>query len=229
MRDSQSSKVVGPGAYDPNLSNKNRSAAWGFGTQAKGKLVKNDNPSPGTYDLGTTIGKGKAYGMRIKTKQSVHFKTPGPGTYEPTIDTASVKRKAPQIGIGTSERGSLYGKKSTPGPGSYAHNKEHAKNPPKFSFGNDKRSKFNKGWVPGPGTYESKTEFERATEKMKGTTMISRRPQSANPTGNRPGPGAYQENVALTRPSTAKYGYISILFTKALEQKGDLEETGKRR
>lgn len=43
---------------------------------------------------------------------------------------------------------------------------------------------------------------------MKGSTMLSRRPQSAKETVSKPGPGAYQESYLLTRPNTAKYGYV---------------------
>jgi len=208
MRDNGHDKVVGPGTYDPNLSHKRKGPGWGFGTDAKlTKLYQcEDTPGAGTYEHGTSIGKGKAYGMRIKTDQSKANQNPGPGTYQPTIDSYSIKRTAPSIGIGTSKRREINEVGVNPGPGAYKHQKYHKEKPPQFSFGTATRGDQSKREVPGPGNYEAHNLFDLNKSKGKGTTMISRRPQSAKETMSKPGPGAYQEDISQVRPSSSKYG-----------------------
>lgn len=118
--------VVGPGTYEPNMKNKEKAAGWVFGSEDRSKTGlyrKSETPAPGSYEYTTSIGKGRAYGMRIKTATTKKTKTPGPGTYEPSHDAYSTKRKPAAVGIGTSQRKALHNTRDTPGPGSYQHKK----------------------------------------------------------------------------------------------------------
>ena len=97
--------------------------------------------------------------------------------------------------IGTSTRDNLYGKSDVPGPGTYSDTLGNYSGP-KYGFGSSKRDRnplheMSKT-LPGPGAYDSKSYLDNH-----GTTLISRRPDSAskNTYQKAPGPGAYEPKI----------------------------------
>ena len=97
--------------------------------------------------------------------------------------------------IGTSTRESLYLKSEVPGPGTYLAGPKTIFGP-KYGFGLARRDRdllheISKT-LPGPGAYDLKRDLDNH-----GTTLVSRKPDSAlrYTSQNAPGPGAYEPKL----------------------------------
>lgn len=128
-----------------------------MGTEKRDKLSESmslkDNPGPGSYLTKSFIGEGPKIAIKNRTYNLVSesLTAPGPGAYQPNLD--SVIYKFPAIGIGHSRRDEIIGSNLTvPGPGYY--NLNDLKRGPKYGFGTSKREPDRFNDVPGPGQYE---------------------------------------------------------------------------
>lgn len=137
----------GPGQYQPEDPN-NTSSKYGFGTSnRKGAPRRQDQPGPGSYNLGDTVGSGPGYSVagRRETKSDSH--TPGPGAYQPAAEGCD--KKSPQWGFGTADR-EVKVNGISPGPGAYRADAK--KEGPQYSFrGRSEAARINS--TPGPGAH----------------------------------------------------------------------------
>lgn len=130
---------------------------------------------------------------------------PGPGSYNNGSEHLGHKRPA-SFGFGSAPTGR--GKSggytrptsapSAPGPGQYAHENGRfatKSSSPNHRFGGASRDQGQGGTVardlsaPGPGAYGPNHNITKHAQPN--YTAIPRRPQSAGPTSQHPGPGAY--------------------------------------
>jgi len=140
----------GPGNY--NLRNIHKGAAIRIGTSTRAPLnsVKNV-PGPGSYNYKTKVGEGPKIVMNPRrddvTKSQNDRSIPGPGAYNPNL-----KSHTSSAGIGSGERGELYGSRTNPGPGQY--DVRSGLKGPKYGFGHEKRDHEITSSTPGPGYYK---------------------------------------------------------------------------
>jgi len=145
--------------------------------------------------------------MGIKTNQSAivgNMDNPGPGNYQP--DYVLARESHTKVGFGTDTRG-RGGKNLNPGPGAYDAKKNQTKEPAKWVFGTEEKIrdvKTSNKAAPGPGNYDYKSLFDTNVEKNMGTSLASRRPQSAMSWQKNPGPGEYNPRAG-GRPKTPSY------------------------
>lgn len=59
--------------------------------------------------------------------------------------------------------------------------------------------------APGPGNYDYRSLFDHGVDAGMGTSMVSRRPQSALSNLRNPGPGEYNPKKVTVRPKTPSY------------------------
>jgi hypothetical protein len=79
-------------------------------------VTSQNSPGPGTYDLGTTIGKSRSVSLKGRNFASLKQETPGPGAYE---DPRRLGDTAPKYSL--SGRIEFTSKVQQPGPGAYNH------------------------------------------------------------------------------------------------------------
>jgi Sperm-tail PG-rich repeat len=167
-----------------------------------------DTPGPGNYNpKNSNLQSQPMYSLRPKTAvPSSTMSNPGPGQYS---GDDYVKRGAPQIRFGSASRDSLRGDQNVPGPGTYLKNNvgrvnQPGEEGPQVKFGTASRDGLGDlAKAPGPGTYAFKSDFDAKREKMVGSSMVPRRPDSAGMGGaSFPGPGAYQPATSFSRPKS---------------------------
>lgn len=95
-----------------------------------------------------------------------------------------------------------------PGPGAYDSRPKTGQPQPTWVFGTEQKLRpqrhTNKD-APGPGNYDYRSLFDNGVDKGMGTSIVSRRPQSALSNLRNPGPGEYNPNKVTARPKTPSY------------------------
>ena len=197
------------------------------------KTVYNRNPlltgtGPGDYNPeGGFKNSSNVYKEHLsatiagKSKDPRNDGHPGPGQY----DHDPKNKFIPGAGLGKSPRGKRPDKnEGDPGPGNYTVEKfAKENNGPKFSFGNDGKSKSfgNKSmYSPGPGQYIEKKVM---TDGAPGYSMKGRRPDvRVLPGKDTPGPGNYDPLLSYTRTNGPKYAIGKTSKSKVANIYGDV-------
>ena len=141
-----------------------------------------NNPGPGNYEYNTSIGTGKKYFMGVKTNSSAilgNNTNPGPGNYHP--DYKWSRENHSKVGFGSGKRAGG-GDQGVPGPGTYDSRPKSGKQQPTWVFGTEQKmrpQRTTNKQAPGPGNYDYRSLFDNNVDKNLGTSMVSRRPQSA--------------------------------------------------
>lgn len=164
--------VPGPGNYqalDDSFTKKN-APKYGFGTSKREEIIdkKQNLTGPGAYETIAYIGnEGKKNSISPKLRDNFKEKEsrnhPGPGQYEFTASTATLKA-APAYKIGTSIRHDSVTKEriNIPDGTVYNPNDSFTKNKSAaFGFGTDKRKSVENKYaerIPGPGQYELRSK-----------------------------------------------------------------------
>ena len=176
--------VPGPGTYE--TSGKEVGPKWGFGTESRDKLFKEEVPGPGTYQISNALNN-PSYTMAGRKSDKKPDNFPGPGAYDPLLNTISKYSAAPTCKIGTSTREG-FGFNEVPGPGTYSAGeiRPHSSAP---VIGTSKRPDLNPSSNPGPGTYEV---IPKDSEGPK-YTMVGRKNEPHSSTS--PGPGHYEPEL----------------------------------
>lgn len=193
----------GPGSYDPDNRNTNKSAPlYSFGFKGL-KEAPYNNPGPGAYEV---INEGNSIKSRPASKLSF--------IYLKTIFVKKIKR------IGSAKRDQLYKNNETPGPGSYNFLKDDLSGAPKIRFGSSTRDKLMEGVLksgPGPGAYDVRGHFDN--NLLNGTTIIPRRNDvSMNARAQTPGPGTYNpEKIQVKIPPAFRIGSANRTKFEGLE------------
>mmetsp|Transcript_28970 Transcript_28970/g.26315 ORF Transcript_28970/g.26315 Transcript_28970/m.26315 type:complete len:290 (+) Transcript_28970:116-985(+) len=119
-------KTPGPGTYSRPQSayGKDSGPKFPFGTQSRDGLgsMSKTMPGPGSYDTGFKWDKtGKGTTILPRRPDSAHLalsRVPGPGEYQPSLESA--RKRPPSCKIGTASRDGLSNMSRTlPGPGQY--------------------------------------------------------------------------------------------------------------
>lgn len=179
------------------------SPAYSLGNKPKSYKVP-DNPGPGAYDQSAaSVGIGrKAPGAYIGHAPRDNFKAseiPGPGAYDkPATIFSKVKG------------GLMGGKKElrlaadVPGPGAYDYLQSSGKEKRGgFSFGKGENQRFipGKDSNPGPGAYDFS---ERGSQLNKSAgNVLSRAARNYLNPSNTPGPGSYEQDLAILKDRRA--------------------------
>lgn len=127
------SKTPGPGTYSPS-SSPIKSPGKTIGTGLRPSInQKNLTPGPGTYETLVCTSSAPKYSLQGRKEETEEtFSSPGPGHYEPNIN--SIKSDIPHAIIGTGKR--VIGLKPknfyVPGPGTYELKSKTES--PKWSF-----------------------------------------------------------------------------------------------
>lgn len=119
-------ETPGPGTYSRPQSayGKESGPKFPFGTQSRdgfGNMSKT-LPGPGAYNIGFQWDKtGKGTTILPRRPDSAHMaltKVPGPGEYQPSLDSS--RKRPPSCKIGTASRDPMSAMSRTlPGPGNY--------------------------------------------------------------------------------------------------------------
>lgn len=142
------------------------------------------------------VSSAPAWSFPGRSEEKSTFTTPGPGNYNPKLQTFS---NTPNVKIGTSSRSNIFAS-TTPGPGAY-NTSGSLTNRPAPKIGSSKRPPLSDSLLtPGPGTYEIKsTAVEGPKFSMPGRS-------SSKKLDNMPGPGHYdhsqtEQNVRERAPA----------------------------
>ncbi len=116
-----SSSVPGPGHFNVGEDWTHKTKNAGFGASNRYDVARSiEGPGPGNYTLNErTLGSAPAYTMGGGSLSKSHTKStlPGPGQYNPRVDSS--KENLGGVKIGTGERGTKYENHGIPGPGNY--------------------------------------------------------------------------------------------------------------
>lgn len=94
------------------------------------------NPGPGAYSYGYSQG-GPAYSMAAKVSDNVDSWQPGPGKYQPDIQSVKGDPKAGRFGA--SNRSNIASGKAGPGPGAYNTTNYRGTDAIGYTIGDSKR------------------------------------------------------------------------------------------
>ncbi|OMJ95611.1 hypothetical protein SteCoe_1040 [Stentor coeruleus] len=146
------SKIPGPGTYTPT-SSPSKSPGKTIGTALRPSInQKSLTPGPGAYETLTYTSSGPKYTLKgRKEKIEETCSSPGPGHYEPDIN--SIKSDIPHAIIGTDKRiiGLKPGNFNVPGPGTYESKSQTES--PIWTFKKAPRDQTIYEEDPGPGHY----------------------------------------------------------------------------
>ena len=183
--------VPGPGNYTMNMSTRESSPRFGFGSSKRGNAGRaSAAPGPGNYAIAPMVGtEGLKMSMHQKLNSSLTGGTlsPGPGAYESSL---SNKKKEPQYGLGTSKRPALNMATLSPGSGAYNPNATFtAKKNAEWRFGTDSRKGLAQTTLsPGPGGYNiDSPDFNGSKSRF----YIGNKLPALKGNTNVPGAGAY--------------------------------------
>jgi len=187
-----------PGQYDPSVSlAKPSKPAYNFGSEARGKDIKNEGPDPTAYDpkLDFTRQTGPQWGAGSSVRSKMDIRdTPGPGAYDPKTDDGRPKYSMKgRIGSRKSDNGLL-------GPGSFDPDFKLTKSANLTTrFGSEARvGPVSNTSTPGPGAYNPKLESDRGpkfgSSYRKGLTKVK----------DTPGPGTYNNNSIFDKSHNQK-------------------------
>lgn len=196
--DNNNTLAPGAGTYEPkDTFVKRNGPGWKFDTaDAFNSVQRTDNPGPGAYEYNSVIGDNRPkYSFGGKMGDNKASDTPAPGNYDPKFDFMSEKANQSIGGVfGKNNRFSGNNNSEIPGPGNYEPNSIKSKT--NTIFGKDRRDKGDKSRLetPGPGNYELQDSIEEGLKKKKGVS-IKFRGQSAKPSTDIPGPGAYESKL----------------------------------
>ena len=171
-----SAYIPGPGTYDTR--GKEIGPKWGFGTEAKNKFFKEENPGPGTYQIPNTLAK-TSYSITGRKQDKDGDNVPGPGSYNLTA-----RPKSPSWSMGKSPRVNYSGEaQAIPGPGTYSPKGGIKGNGTVFGTSNRPPLSYVNN-NPGPGEY--------GMIKAGSTPAFTMRPRTGvKKHNNVPGPGHY--------------------------------------
>ena len=195
--------MPGPGNHSPNFKISQTSApSYGFSKPSSNKNIKlNMAPSPGTYDIPSTIGKsGPRYGIGQRPSKEGSpstLRNPGPGSYETqNRDNLNMSAGA-HYSMGKGDRSVSANKSAAqlPAPGSYDISLIDKQSNPKYGFGSSKRGagspeKTKSSLGPGPGSYSLKNLMG---SEGKSYSIYNKLDYKSNDKigGQTPGPGNY--------------------------------------
>jgi len=196
------SRSPGPGAYNPNLSDKQQQPAYRIGSASRDGLSREraGTPGPGNYNPRNVQSQQNIrIGTSVRSPLSDTMKTPGPGSYA----------ISPKVGEGPKyiinpRRDDVSRTQQTrfvPGPGAYNPSVELAKGKsPAIRVGTSSRDGlYETKSNPGPGQYDVRgriggPKWGFGSEKRAGDYQSST-----------PGPGSY--NLKSSVGDLPKYAY----------------------
>jgi hypothetical protein len=214
----------GPGAYSKeagDLATRPKSPSYRFGTESREQIIKNENPSPNTYNI-EPKEKGPTWVFSTGERNIKKLeKVPGPGEYSPkeinphssapvfgsskrtlfdapsetpgvgTYEIRTEKTEGPQFTMGVKQLEK--NRESSPGPGEYDHNNDFITRPksPQYQFPKESLNKDIKDHYPAPGTYDVNYDANKGP-----SWKFSNETRLKDKIESSPGPGEYyQENI----------------------------------
>lgn len=192
-RDVQNITSPGPGSYNPELKNADKSPSFSV---SKSKRIPDANqtiPGPGSYEVKRPSSAQPSYKFGSEAK-SLSFRarnnqSPGPGTYnlKSTLSRLSFSMSAKFIDT----------VKDTPGPGTYTPVLSNRS--PSYNIGKGQRHDFTRESKdnPGPGAYDHLASTERKNSSP-GPKFSQERRRTMSVGDDLPGPGSYNPPSKLS-------------------------------
>lgn len=148
--------------------------------------VQDDQPGPGTYDLGTTLGKSTAKTIKGRIDYSPNQGyTPGPGAYRMQRIFA---KHCPKMAIHLPLKHRPYN--DSPGPAAYDMKRDLGGDGPKYSLGGRTAIPRPKAVSPGP-VYLPEVKSRGPSFSMRSSKSMP----NLDPTADNPGPGHYEPKL----------------------------------
>lgn len=179
----------GPGAYIPEVIEKNSMPAFSIGKSKRYEKFSKSSVGPGSYTPCVRhSSKSAIFGTSPKKCLEILSTTPGPGRYE----SAKVKTGPEFTLIGKREESR---KILTPGPGRYDPNPHYDGHTVKFP--QDKRKFIVQERSPGPATYNI------PSSSSKGSIVFPKQSKIQTKFEQTPGPGSYNTLVPGSSPKAS--------------------------
>ena len=184
------------------------------------QAVNKDSPGPGTYDIGTTIGKAQAKSISSRHKENPKHFVPSPNMY--VLQNEILNKATAKM----TYRPFDPEEKPHPAPNNYTVMNMNLKKAPAYSIRTQTKPAFpdilnypliaQKHSTPGPGAYQNKSNLLARNDKPK--FSMGKRPKT--PRNEVPGPNHYK-NLNRYRPDAKNSPAFSMGSRRELLNKKD--------